>query len=249
MVNISNDLYTRLIYLCDKKFISKRRFSMKRHLIMFVSTAIFFLGITLPVFADMISISGLYDTGVNDAGKALATGALDTHYILSSGSPLTSGITKVVPYASDAWLPPPSGSNWIAPQAHTVGLSSDPEGVYIYKLNFSLSGLNLNTASISGNWAADNSAELLLNGKSMATVGGFGSLESFLLTGPNFVNGINTLEFKVTNYSGDYYWGNPSGLLVSGLHGTASAVPLPPSVWLLGSSLIGLVVFRRFKKI
>ncbi|MCX5806268.1 MAG: VPLPA-CTERM sorting domain-containing protein [Proteobacteria bacterium] len=222
---------------------------MKRHLVMFVSTTILFLGITLPVFADMISISGLYDTGVNDAGKALATGDVETHYILSSVSPLASGITTVVPYASGAWLPPPPESNWIGPQAHAAGLSSDPEGAYSYKLNFSLTGLNPNSASISGKWAADNSAELLLNGKSMATVGGFGSLESFLLTGPNFINGINTLEFKVTNYSGDYYWGNPSGLLVSGLQGTASSVPLPPSVWLLGSSLIGLVGFRRFKKI
>jgi hypothetical protein len=229
-----------------KIHLNKEIFSMKRHLIIFMSTAILFFGITLPVFANMISISGLYDTGVNNAGTVLAAGALDMHYILSD-SPLGSyGITTVIPRAG-SWIEPPSGSNWIGPQAHSEGLTSDPGGYYSYIFNFSLTGLNPNTASISGKWATDNTGVLLLNGISMSTANGFGSLTSFMLTGPNFRDGNNTLEFKVYNIPQGGYpgTGNPSGLLVSGLQGTASAVPLPPAIMLLAPGLIGLAGLRK----
>jgi hypothetical protein len=220
---------------------------MKRHLIIFVSTAILFLGITLPVFADMISISGLYNTGVNDAGTVLTPGAIDTHYVLSSGSPLSSGQATIVPYTG-TWVTPISGSNWIGPQTHAAWLSSDPAGDYSYKLSFNLTGLNPTTANIGGFWATDNNGVLSLNGHTISAMygeKGYDHLTQFSWTGSYFKEGINTLEFKVNNWNGNPINGNPSGLLVSGLQGTAAPVPLPPSLMLIAPGLLGLVGLRK----
>jgi hypothetical protein len=60
-----------------------------------------------------------------------------------------------------------------------------------------------------------------------------------ILTG--FVDGENTLQFSVDNLLPGP---NPSGLLVANLTGTASEVPIPGTVWLLGSALVALAGIR-----
>lgn len=231
---------------------------MKKYFVLFISVLILSLGPTLPAIAllapTLPSLPGLYNTGVDNSGFVLANGSQDNHYVLSSytltnySSDLVgSGKSTVVTYPG-AWVSPTSGSGWIAPQFHADGLTSDPVGTYDYKLTFSLAGLNPSTASISGQWAADNSAVLLLNGNKIAEKTGeygFSCLATFSQTGSYFVKGNNTLEFIVSNWNGNAGYGNPSGLLVTGLTGTANPVPIPAAVWLFGSGLFGLVGIRR----
>ena len=63
----------------------------------------------------------------------------------------------------------------------------------------------------------------------------------FTLTS-GFVAGINTLSFRVENYSGAT--GNPTGIIVS-VSGTAEHAPEPAAAGLLGSGLLGLWLLRR----
>jgi hypothetical protein len=82
--------------------------------------------------------------------------------------------------------------------------------------------LDPTTATITGNWAVDNEARLLLNGTPVATNNTeFASLASFVVSS-GFSAGTNTLDFLVFNTppSG----ANPSGLLVSDLSGTATLI-------------------------
>jgi hypothetical protein len=219
---------------------------MKRYFILCVCVLILSLGFTLPVFAHIVpAFTGLYNTGVDDAGLVLDNGTNDTHYVLTSSPLGASGTSTVIPFPG-AWVTPPTGSSWIGPQSHgTDGLTSDPAGVYSYTLTFSLApGLDPRKTEISGYWAVDNSATLYLNGiYTNVTNGGFNSLAYFDLTS-NFITGKNIVEFRVTNDDGGS-WGNPSGLLVSGLQGKSSPVPLPAAMWLLGPGLVGLLGLRR----
>ena len=104
------------------------------------------------------------------------------------------------------------------------------------------------TAAISGRWASDNASYIFLNGFDTGYKRdrlGFLSYLDFEI-GPEtdfFITGTNTLQFLVNNLpSGDP---NPSALLVLTLTGTASEVPIPGAIWLLGSALIALVGIKR----
>jgi hypothetical protein len=172
-----------------------------------------------------IPIPGLANTGVNGIGVA------DSNYTLTS-SP--SGGTAIGITSIPAWVDAPTGSNWIGV---TNGNVTDPIGDYVYQLTFDLTGVSPATFSISGAWATDNNASILLNGVDTGIakgIIGFTSLSSFSI-GSGFISGINTLEFKVTNISGGGL--NPTGLLVTSLTGS---VPAPAVVFLLTTGLIGI---------
>jgi hypothetical protein len=162
-----------------------------------------------------VAIPGLYDTGVDDAGvvQPIGVGVVDLHYALQGAA-----TTAFVISEHAAWIDPPAGSAWIGPSNGSV---TDPAGEYTYTLAFDLTGLDPTTASISGSWAVDNSAVMLLNGVATGdsiTVDPFTVLHPFTLSG-GFVAGVNTLEFVVDNPTSTGL--NPTGLLVSGLEGTA----------------------------
>jgi hypothetical protein len=207
--------------------------------------------------------------GLIDTGEGLAAGAIDTHYAFSvlsgtaTGTPLGQGIYGVV--GSPGW---PVGSpwttanvglaQWLAPSANTAQ-SFDPvsNGIYDWTLAFNLTGYNPATASLSGQWAADNGGVVELNGVPLPgsaidfnTDSGFTQLTGFSAQA-GFKPGLNTLTFEVVNRG--QLTGNPTGLLVdftaSNIDSKTLATPVPEpgstTMLITGLGLLAVTVRRR----
>jgi hypothetical protein len=196
-----------------------------------------------------VPITGLYNTGVNNASALLSLGTVDPHYILtvnpnaSTPSPYVSSNAVVITPAS-GWVANDSTSQWIGPANNLTGCGDCNYGLFTYSLTFSLAGLNPATAQISGLWSADDiGSKIVLNGIDAVTspVPVYGALAAFSITS-GFTAGLNTLSFIVSNRDE-----GPTGLLVRNLLGTAepTPVPIPAAVWLLGSGLLGLFAIGR----
>ena len=160
----------------------------------------------------------LFDTGVDSNRVVLGTGAIDPHYTLGPvpiGSPTGPGAynapNAVVVSAGWGWpLSPFTSSGWIAPELPCSDTYT-AAGSYTYTNLFVLPpGADPLTASVSGRWAADGSANMYLNG--LAAANGAGSP----ITAPGYdhwtpftVNSgflafpaVNRLYFVVTNGQG-----------------------------------------------
>src|SRR5207249_2044082 len=88
---------------------------------------------------------------------------------------------------------------------------------------FDLTGFTPTTAVLTGQFAADNSVTIKLNGNTVGpTAPAFDTWTSFTIN-TGFVSGINTLDFIVNNVSG------PTGLRVD-ISGTASPSGAPPPI-------------------
>ncbi|HEY1187137.1 MAG TPA: hypothetical protein VGE74_05735 [Gemmata sp.] len=161
---------------------------------------------------------GLFETGVDAAGVPLSAETADPHYTLT-GSGLSAGGSRVIAddgFPIGPWVGNDSDSRWIVP----AGLDGDGNaapGTYVYRTTVDVTGYDPSSITISGNWAADNSAVIRLNGADTENVvSGFSALTGFTL--PGFHAGVNVVEFVVAN--GDNGGPNPTGLQVSGVTGT-----------------------------
>jgi hypothetical protein len=160
------------------------------------------------------SILGLFNTGVDDLGVVQDVGALELHYIMTG--PVSCSF---VIQTDNVWHVPPVNSAWIGPLIN--GDIPAPPGDYNYILTFDLTGLDPANIEITGSMAADNQVKIFLNGvyTGISTPGDpgggddFRNLHSFTLNS-GFVEGINTLNFLVTNLGGG---NSPTGLLVTDL--------------------------------
>ena len=170
-----------------------------------------------------VPVPGLFNTGVNDSGGVLSIGKLEQHYTMTG----VENTAYVVGYYSTYWITPPAGSAWIGPDSvNTSSCFEAPSGNYTYKLTFDLKGLDPSKAHISGSWASGDSADMYFNGVSTRySIAGYNalSLHPFQID-IGFISGINTLEFRFVHLpytQGNGCW-NPTGLLVTDLHGEAS---------------------------
>jgi hypothetical protein len=177
----------------------------------------------------------LYNTGVGATGTPLAEGAADTHWVVN---PLTNPTTPVV-YDHPAYLVP-TDARFIAVQSNG-GYVVNPN---TFTQTFSLAGFNAATATLSGKFEADNYASVYLNGHLISqdiqdtVYPNFQSFTDFSASSADFVSGLNTLSFVVTDT------GPPAAFAVSQLVGTASAVP-EPAIWatmLMGMFGLGSVL-------
>lgn len=195
--------------------------------------------------AQAASISGLYNTGVDDSHALLGDGDIDTHYVIVPSWTAIAG-DNPPPGFEGAWIlnSASAASRWIAPVSAP---GAGPEQIYHLTLGFTIgAGFDPATASFTGRWATDNAGEVFLNGGtgSLGDSGGFGDWSSFSASS-GFVSGLNTLDFHVTNFA--FGGTNPTGLRVEFLSSTVNAIPEPEiyAMMAAGLGLMGFVARRR----
>lgn len=181
----------------------------------FILAAVMMAVSSLPAAVAANSIT-VHNTGVNGSDVVVALGAQASFWTLSAkpagaaealGSnpfrfhhPLYSADTSTA-----AWVSPGSDGN------------AGPIGTYTYDLVIDLSGLDPNTASVTGVFSTDNSGAIYLNGHApVATTGSgsFGSTTAFTINS-GFVPGLNTIHVDVSNE------GDPTAFFVSFSSATA----------------------------
>jgi hypothetical protein len=189
----------------------------------------------------------IFNTGVDGSGTPLANGTVgDPHYTLiavPAGSTDIRVLTSGGGWPVGPWIGDDSISAWIGPNNDAYAWS--PAGSYTYRTTFDLSGLDPATASLAGLWSTDNYlSDILLNGVSTGNTGGsFTSWSSFTISS-GFGAGVNTLDFTVYNTEA------PTGLrleITGNANEAQSAVPEPSAMLLLGSGLVGLVGYGRWR--
>ena len=177
-------------------------------------------------------ISDLFPTGVDSSGTPLGDGVSDPHYYILETT--SSGVVINENKIHNAWVSHSSNSNWIWQEA-----TGEPVKVTrTFRTTFDLTGLDPNTASISGKWAVDNQGlDILVNGISTGQTNfGFEELTTFNINS-GFVDGLNTLDFVAKDL------GHISGFLVDSISGNADAIPQSVPE---GSSLLSLLVVGLF---
>ena len=176
------------------------------------------------VLAVRDTVGGLFNTGVNPGGGALADGATDPHYALlvnpDGGSP--NAIVEdstVFPIVAGPWVANTANSKWIGPRLET---SAAAGGDYTYRLIVDLTGFDPASVAVTGDWSTDNGGlDILVNGVSSGNVNAaqFVAFTPFTLTN-GWTAGPNTIDFKVNNAALGY-----TGLRVQGIRGLGTLLP------------------------
>lgn len=188
----------------------------------------------------------IFSTGVDDNSVPLSAGTLDTHYTQNGTGAFVVNNAFPLPAGGGPWQANTGNSQWIAPQAdQTVG---SPPGTYTYRAVFDLSGIDPDSVVISGQWAADNGAAILLNGQpTNATIDDSSFTFTPFTIDSGYVPGLNAFTFVVNNVTDVT---SPTGLQVQ-LSGTGTPslgpapIPEPTSLALLGLGIAGLGLLRH----
>jgi hypothetical protein len=188
------------------------------------------------------AIFNLFSTGVNDTGAALVgpNGTTDTHYnVISSTGNVLPG--PAVTYFNGAYALNSTTSDWIS-----NSFNGEPGSQTLtFRTIFTVTDAPV---TITGQWGADNSGEILLNGLGTGNfLSGPQPTSNFNVLHPfSIAAGIGTfnLDFVITDV------GPPLAFRFELDPGQVSAVP-EPSTWammILGFVGVGLAARRRKTK-
>ena len=209
------------------------------------------LSVILSVFVMSVAANAtpitIFNTGAATPGPAptlLADGSPDALYTVSgpiTGVSFVGANSDVEPYIHNS---DSLASKWINPTMDATDL--DPAGIYTYTTTFTLPG-GFTGAMLSGRWLSDNEASMFLNGILVSMTPN--SAAAFQMWTPftiasDFMAGINTLTFEVTN---DQV--SPSALRVEFTSASFTSVPDSGStVGLLLVALGGLFGVSRLRQ-
>lgn len=205
--------------------------------------------------AQTVSIAGLYQTGVTNTGVLLGNNQVDAHYVISAAGATYDGTSRTVSSIPAGWAPNSATARWVTTPWTFIGFPIDglntsrPAGIYDYSLTFTMPvGAQLATTSISGTGAADDSAEIYMNGVLVSgqTINAPGTTNGFTLSSANatFLAGSNTITFRVNNTGAG---SSSTGLLISSLSGTV-VVPEVGALLPVASALALLAIIRGVQR-
>lgn len=159
------------------------------------------------VEAGWFCVPSLHASGVNPAGVALAAGATDPHWVWSlssNGANPTPGHVARHP----AWASLPPG-NWVTTDSNFGnGITSAPDTFWFQDVFMPAAFAGSLTFSVEV--AADNQAEVFVNGTSYGGVVGFGTAGSVQIPSSAFVPGNNVVSIRLI----EYVPGTPRGILM-----------------------------------
>ncbi|MEO1721856.1 MAG: hypothetical protein AAFR84_05585 [Pseudomonadota bacterium] len=210
------------------------------------------LGLGLSATASDAATIDVFGTGLDGSGALLPTGASDANWTVTAGplGALTPEVINDGAFPFPPWEPNTPNSQWVGPPTPDDGADAPP-GDYTYQTTFNLSaGADLSSASIVGQFAADDTGTLLLNGNVVATTAatfGFRDFTDFTIDTPSFFTaGTNVLEVVLTNFDSGI---NPTGIqvLITDTFVEITEVPVPAGILLLLSALgvAGITLRKR----
>ncbi len=195
-----------------------------------MKTLLFFAFPWAASIAGAATIPGLFNTGLDSNGVVLAAGSQDPHYLITAAAqgPINTGAIVILNHP--AWLANSAASSWIG--VLNPGSANVNAGDYNFRMTFDLTGLEPSTAQISFMVSVDNDmSDVLINGQSAGlSFSGFGGFSPAMTITSGFVDGTNTLEFRMVNGGPA---ANPAGFRVEFISGTADLQPpagTPPTI-------------------
>lgn len=205
--------------------------------------------------AQSINIS----TGTNGSGGVLADGAADPNWTISVAGGAFNAAVTLFPADQCCGMGTvnTAAAKWIGSATSPTGLTPSGwvNGPYTrIRRTFDLTGYDLTTVGITGTWRiADGIRGAYLNGSLLfnapAIVAGnqvtsnwaSDNVFAVALGSPDFLAGINTLEFETETLNGIY-----DGLYLDAtVSGRISAVPEPTSVVLVATGLLVMLGAAR----
>ncbi len=210
------------------------------------SAAAAFLGLlSVPASAGVVTLPGLFNTGVDAGGISQADDTTDIHWTFS-GTPPTGTVPIVnkgpgFPIAPGGpWMGDTGTSAWISPRTDTTG----DAGNYTYRTTFNIpAGTNLSEVFVRGRMSSDNATTaVLINGVAtgLSYGGDFTVFSPEFAIGRGFQIGLNTLDFVVNEASGSAGAGGYTALRVEMTGGSQTpGYQSIPGLWNSGATSQG----------